>query len=188
MVKRGLRKVDRSFRVGGDEFAILLPQADAEAAKVVVRRLLATALQPALRTHIDPGSLSFSAGISALPSSATGRAELYSQADAALYAAKRAGRTEVVVFDRAVTPTADPNGLGAAVAEVVARAWLRPVYQPIMELRTGVMLGVEGLDPADLAGPVRRPRQPVRCGRRPAATCSPWSWPAWRRSWPAPPG
>ncbi len=41
-----------------------------------------------------------------------------------------------------------------------------------MELRTGVMVGVEGLDPADLAGPVRRPRQPVRGGRRPAATCS----------------
>ena len=79
-------------------------------AKIVIRRLLATALQPALRSHVDPGSLSFSAGISALPDSATGRAELYSQADAALYAAKRAGRTEVMIFDRAVTPTADPSG------------------------------------------------------------------------------
>jgi len=53
LVKRGLRKVDRSFRVGGDEFAILLPQTDGEAAKIVIRRLLATALQPALRSHID---------------------------------------------------------------------------------------------------------------------------------------
>ena len=67
LVKRGLRKVDRSFRVGGDEFAILLPQTDAEAAKIVIRRLLANALQPALRGHVDPGSLSFSAGIAALP-------------------------------------------------------------------------------------------------------------------------
>ena len=157
IVKRGLRRVDRPFRVGGDEFAILLPQTDAEAAKIVIRRLLASALQPALRSHVDPGSLSFSAGISALPESATGRAELYSQADAALYAAKRAGRTEVMVFDRAATPTADPNGLGAAVAEVVARAWLRPVYQPIMELKTGALLGVEGLirpiSPAPFADP-----------------------------------
>ena len=145
LVHRGLRKVDRPFRVGGDEFAILLPQTDAEAAKIVIRRLLAAALQPALRSNVDPGSLSFSAGISAIPDSATGRADLYSQADAALYAAKRAGRTEVVIFDRAVTPTGDPNGLGAAVAEVVARAWLRPVYQPIMELKSGEVLGVEGL-------------------------------------------
>jgi diguanylate cyclase (GGDEF)-like protein len=157
LVKRGLRKVDRSFRVGGDEFAMLLPQTDAEAAKIVIRRLLATALQPALRSNVDPGNLSFSAGISALPDPASGRAELYSQADAALYAAKRAGRTEVTIFDRAVTPSSDPNGMGAAVAEVVARAWLRPVYQPIMELRTGALLGVEGLirpiSPAPFADP-----------------------------------
>ena len=145
IVKRGLRRVDRPFRVGGDEFAILLPQTDAQAAKIVVRRILAVALQPAARSNVEPGNLSFSAGISALPDAATDRAELYSQADAALYAAKRAGRTEVVIFDRAVTPTADPNGLGAAVAEVVGRAWLRPVYQPIMELKSGRLLGVEGL-------------------------------------------
>jgi len=157
LVKRGLRKVDRAFRVGGDEFAILLPQTDGPAANIVIRRLLASALQPALRSQVDPGSVSFSAGISSVPAAAAERAELYSQADAALYAAKRAGRTEVVIFDRAVTPTGDPNGLGAAVAEVVARAWLRPVYQPIMELKSGTVLGVEGLirpiSPAPFADP-----------------------------------
>ena len=58
IVKRGLRRVDRPLRVGGDEFAILLPQTDAEAANIVIRRLLASALQPALRSHVDPGSLS----------------------------------------------------------------------------------------------------------------------------------
>ncbi|HEX6475317.1 MAG TPA: diguanylate cyclase, partial [Candidatus Limnocylindria bacterium] len=157
LVKRGLRKVDRAFRVGGDEFAILLPQTDGPAANIVIRRLLASALQPALRSQVDPGGLSFSAGISSVPESAADRAELYTQADAALYAAKRAGRTEVVIFDRAVTPTGDPNGLGAAVAEVVARAWLRPVYQPIQELRSGALLGVEGLIRPTAPGPFPDP-------------------------------
>jgi diguanylate cyclase (GGDEF)-like protein len=157
LVAAGLRRADRPFRIGGDEFAVLLPHTDAESAKIVIRRLLASALQPALRTEGDPGSLSFSAGISALPEPASSRALLYSQADAALYAAKRSGRTDVQVFDPASAPSEDPGGVGMAVAEVIARGWLRPVYQPIIELKTGALLGVEGLirpvAPAPFADP-----------------------------------
>jgi diguanylate cyclase (GGDEF)-like protein len=157
LVAAGLRRADRPFRVGGDEFALLLPHTDAEGAKIVIRRLLASALQPALRTESDPGSLSFSAGISAMPEPAASRAQLYSQADAALYAAKRSGRTDVQIFDPASEPSEDPGGVGMAVAEVIARGWLRPVYQPIMELKTGALLGVEGLirpvAPAPFADP-----------------------------------
>jgi diguanylate cyclase (GGDEF)-like protein len=155
LITRATRRVDRAFRVGGDEFALLLPHTDAEGAWVVARRLLASALQPSLR---DEGyqPLSFSAGVSAIPSPADGRGQLYSQADAALYAAKRSGRTEVVVFD----PNAETDGAvgsGSAVAEVLARGQLRPVYQPIIRLRGGDVLGYEGLTrpvpPAPFADP-----------------------------------
>jgi diguanylate cyclase (GGDEF)-like protein len=155
LMTAGVRRVDRSFRIGGDEFAILLPHTDAEGAWVVTRRLLANALQPTLR---DEGyqPLSFSAGVSALPAPADGRSQLYSQADAALYAAKRSGRTEVVIFDTAAEAQ-DPAGSGAAVAEVIARGQLRPVYQPIIQLRGGEVLGYEGLTrpvpPAPFADP-----------------------------------
>jgi diguanylate cyclase (GGDEF)-like protein len=157
LVAGGLRRADRPFRIGGDEFALLLPHTDADGAKIVIRRLLASALQPALRSDSDPGSLSFSAGISALPEPASSRAQLYSQADAALYAAKRSGRTDVQIFDPASEPSEDLGGVGMAVAEVIARGWLRPVYQPIVELKTGALLGVEGLirpvSPAPFADP-----------------------------------
>jgi diguanylate cyclase (GGDEF)-like protein len=145
VMKAGLRRADQSFRVGGDEFAVLLPHTDAEGAKIVMRRVLASALQPALRREADPGSLSFSAGISSIPELASSRAQLYSQADAALYTAKRAGRTDVHIFDPSTAADQETNGVGMAVAEVLARGWLRPVYQPIMELKTGNLLGVEGL-------------------------------------------
>jgi diguanylate cyclase (GGDEF)-like protein len=146
LLTAGIRRVDRGFRIGGDEFALLLPHTDPEAARIVIRRLLAAALQPPLRSDEDPGSLSFSAGISALPELATSRAQLYTQADSALYAAKRAGRTDVRVFDPSTqAPADDAAGVGAAVAEVVARGWLRPVYQPIIELASGAIVGVEGL-------------------------------------------
>jgi len=147
----GLRRVDHAYRVGGDEFALLLPHTDAEGAWMVTRRLLAVALGPPLR---DDGSrpVSFSAGISALPAPATSRAQLFSQADAALYAAKRAGRTDVFVFDPATSPDEPASGSAAAIAEVIARGQLRPVYQPIITLDDPRVIGVEGLirpvDPA----------------------------------------
>ncbi|HEX2141981.1 MAG TPA: EAL domain-containing protein [Candidatus Limnocylindria bacterium] len=158
LVTTSVRRPDRPFRVGGDEFAILLPHTDAEGARIVARRLLATTLAPPLRTaegRDEP--ISFSAGISELPGMATSRAQLYSQADAALYAAKRSGRPEVVVFDPTAETAMEPTGAGAAVAEVIARGQLRPVYQPIVELNTLTVLGMEGLirpvEPAPFSDP-----------------------------------
>ena len=151
-----LRRVDRSFRIGGDEFALLLPHTDAEAAYIVARRLLVSALQPTVRDG-KARPVSFSAGISALPDPASGRSQLYTQADVALYAAKRAGRTEVMIFDPDDQVGASAAGTSAAVAEVIARGLLRPVYQPIVELASGTTLGYEGLirpiSPAPYADP-----------------------------------
>ncbi len=144
LVTHVLRKVDRPFRVGGDEFALLLPHTDADGAYIVARRLLVAALQPTVRDpKIKP--LSFSAGVSTLPDLAANRSALYAQADAALYAAKRAGRTEVVVYDPAEAVAASSPGASAAIADVIARKLLRPVFQPIVDLNTGETLGYEGL-------------------------------------------
>jgi diguanylate cyclase (GGDEF)-like protein len=153
-----LRRPDRAYRVGGDEFAVILPHTDLEGSRIVGRRVLAQALQPALRLE-DLQPVSFSAGLSALPELADSRAKLFSQADAALYAAKRAGRTEVVAYDPSIEPSTDSasDSASAAVAEVIARGQLRAVYQPIVSLASGVVLGVEGLirpvPPAPFADP-----------------------------------
>ena len=139
-----LRKVDRPFRIGGDEFAILLPHTDAAAAHIVARRLLVSALQPNVRDpKVKP--LSFSAGVSSLPSPATSRTQLYTQADTALHAAKRAGRTEVLIFEPGTELAATAAGTSAAISEVIEQNLLRPVFQPIVDLASGGTLGYEGL-------------------------------------------
>jgi diguanylate cyclase (GGDEF)-like protein len=144
LLTSGVRRPDRPYRIGGDEFAILLPHTDAAGARVLARRLLAMALQPPLREDgLRP--VSFSAGISAVPALADGRSRLYSQADAALYAAKRGGRTDVAVFDPSIETGPADEAASAAVAEVIARGQLHPVYQPIVEVSSGKVLGVEGL-------------------------------------------
>jgi diguanylate cyclase (GGDEF)-like protein len=159
LLNSSVRRPDRPFRIGGDEFAILLPHTDVEGARIVARRLLATSLQPALRLEDQPRSgLSFSAGISAMPEPATTRAQLYAQADAALYQAKRGGRTEVVVFDPlSASDEGVAEGSAAEVAAVIARGLLRPVYQPVIDLVGARQLGMEGLirpiPPAPFANP-----------------------------------
>ena len=156
LVSAALRRVDQAFRVGGDEFALLLPHTDADGAHIVARRLLASALQPVLRDpEIRP--VSFSAGISAVPALADNRSQLLTQADAALYAAKRAGRTEVAIFDPSAAPSDSAAGTSAAISEVIARNLLRPVFQPIVNLADGATIGYEGLirpvSPAPYADP-----------------------------------
>ncbi len=159
LMATSIRRPDRPFRIGGDEFAILLPHTEADGARIVARRLLATALQPALRMDDQPRSgISFSAGVSAMPDPATTRAQLYAQADAALYEAKRAGRTDVVVFDPlSASEAAVAEGSAAEVAGVIANGLLRPVYQPIVDVGEMRQLGMEGLirpvPPAPFANP-----------------------------------
>ena len=145
LLELSIRRPDRSFRVGGDEFALLLPHTDADGAWVLARRLLVTALQPVLR-EMGTDGISFSAGISSIPSLATGREQLYLQADEALYAAKRAGRTDIKVY-QAGAPSQDaiPAEQAAAIAEVARHRRLRPVFQPVVELATRRVLGYEGL-------------------------------------------
>ncbi|MER3418342.1 MAG: hypothetical protein C4343_04415, partial [Chloroflexota bacterium] len=146
-LREGIRRTDRAFRIGGDEFALLLPFTEADDAAVVARRLLAACLEPRVGRQAL-GAVSFSAGIAAAPAMGLDRAELYEKADIALYEAKRAGRTEVRVFDPARSPriTASPSALRiAALDRAIRERLLLPAYQPVVDLPSGRVVGFEGL-------------------------------------------
>ena len=142
MIAEAGRYADRAFRIGGDEFAVLMPHTDADGAMQIAKRLQDRAGKAKGRPIL------FSGGISACPALATSRAQLYAQADAALYWCKRHGRASVDVFhpvrDRAASEEAS-NELSTAIARVVNERLMRPVYQPIVDLSTGRVIGFEGL-------------------------------------------
>jgi len=148
LIRATNRVSDRSFRVGGDEFALLLPATSGETAYGVVRRLLASATggHPVLR---GLQRFSFSAGISTSPSPSGDAVRLTHHADAALYWAKRHGRTDIQVFDPdrhgAAGDERSAEELSEAVAVVASTRALRAVFQPIVSLVTGQAIGFEGL-------------------------------------------
>ena len=152
LLRSGLRRSDRPFRVGGDEFAVLMPGTVAEEAHTVTRRILSTCLEPRRESGFERG-FSFSAGVASAPDMGINRTDLYARADDALYQAKREGRTAIRVFD----PTKDDRPLtgerlaraARAVIELVATDAVSPVYQPIVDVQTGMVVGFEGLSRPD---------------------------------------
>ena len=152
IMRANVRRGDQAFRIGGDEFAVLLPGCDLDSAELIANHLLASAVSG---NHGRSGPCSLTIGVSAFPQHSADRHQMVLHADAALYSGKRHGRTNVQAFDPARHGVADDTRplaeLASAVERVTMGGLLRPVYQPIHSLETGRVIGFEGLvrlDPA----------------------------------------
>jgi diguanylate cyclase (GGDEF)-like protein len=92
-----LRGTDLAFRVGGEEFAILLPETSKEAAQSVADRLCAR-----VRDMPGPREITVSCGVASFPDDAKNPTELLAACDAALYAAKEQGKDQSAAYSDAV--------------------------------------------------------------------------------------
>ena len=140
-----LRLSDTAARLGGDEFAILLEDVGVDGeAEAVADRILESLQQPFGRGDREI-FISASVGI-AFPTSGTTGDHLLSEADLAMYTAKRRGkgRRETYRADMHVE-VADRLELESDLRHGLARGELVAHYQPIVSLRTGQMTGVEAL-------------------------------------------
>jgi diguanylate cyclase (GGDEF)-like protein len=160
-----VREGDAVGRLGGEEFVIVLPGVAGEAAADAAERA-----RSALGEVIVGGRrLECSAGVATCPEDAREAPDLLEHADAALYAAKHAGRgqTRRYASGLASRPSrADEQGEVEALLHR-GEAAIRPVFQPVLELATGRVCGYEALARVD-GEPVRRPdqwfAQAHRCG------------------------
>jgi two-component system, cell cycle response regulator len=94
-LRASVRSTDVPARYGGDEFAVLLPETDLEAALAVAERVRAAIAA----LHVTRGGVSIrvdtSVGVAALPHHARTREDLVRAADQAAYVAKQAGKGRV---------------------------------------------------------------------------------------------
>lgn len=94
-----LRKQDAVGRLGGEEFALLLPETTEAEALVMTQRIMAELKQAQLDSIVPGFSYTFSAGVAQLDTDDLVSIEMWiSVADKALYQAKTAGRDQVIIY------------------------------------------------------------------------------------------
>ncbi|XYD11933.1 diguanylate cyclase (plasmid) [Methylobacterium sp. NMS12] len=95
------RASDLVFRIGGEEFAIILPEIRTPGAEVVAERIRAAVAGWAVPHVVNPHAvLTVSCGVASVPeTSALDAAALVTMADEALYGAKQAGRNQVRIAE-----------------------------------------------------------------------------------------
>ena len=140
-----LRTGDEIARVGGDQFAMLVPSADAGAAETLARRVINAVGQPC-GSEGAPFTLTCSIGVALCPQHGRTIDELTRHADAAMREVKDAGRANFRVHQpRAEGDLRLHMRLDHAMRQALVSGRFRLNYQPQVDLATGQVVGAEAL-------------------------------------------
>ena len=139
-----VRAEDTVARLGGDEFVVVLDGADPSAADLAAERMIEALREPVLADgHELPirASIGIADGHSGDESSV-----LLRRADIAMYAAKNISGTAYLHYNDAMaTAGSDHAHLGVELREAIQTEQLFLLYQPIVSLDDGRLLGAEAL-------------------------------------------
>jgi diguanylate cyclase (GGDEF)-like protein len=140
-----VRGYDTIARLGGDAFVAILERATANDAADAARRIIA-----AVKEEIVIDDVAFSVGASvgiALDTDGTQSAgQLVEQADIAMYRAKAAPRCEPVFFEESMqAEVTQRTETERELRHAIKNGGIDIAYQPLGDLRTGFIYGVEAL-------------------------------------------
>jgi diguanylate cyclase (GGDEF)-like protein len=138
------RETDTVARMGGDEFTILQPQADATTAMLLAERILDVLSEPFL-LEAGTTTIACSIGIALIHDTDANAAEMLRQADLALYQSKERGRNRATFFE----PEMDAalrmrRRMEQDLRDAIRLGQLRMVYQPQVDEKRR-MVGMEAL-------------------------------------------
>lgn len=140
-----IRKKDVAARIGGDEFALLMPDMDVAEATVCASRLLKEIgkefIVQGREVYVTP-----SIGISMFPADGQTYETLIQHADAAMYHAKAQGKNQFQFFQPAMIEIMKKRLLlESALRKAVEESQLRLHYQPQIDILQDKIVGVEAL-------------------------------------------
>jgi diguanylate cyclase (GGDEF)-like protein len=137
--------VNGIFRIGGDEFTMIVKQMSRKEAAWLAARLIEKLRMPfyAFGTAI---TLSCSLGISCYPADTNAKGMLIRHADMAMYYAKKRGGNSFAFFDMEMEQEAERKlELGNYLRHALDYGELSLVYQPLVKGVEGAVIGVEAL-------------------------------------------
>lgn len=142
-----LRSTDVPIRLGGDEFVLILQSIQRPDDLIcVAEKLLHTIRQPVDLGLGEAVQVSASIGIALFPDHAGSVDDLIKAADSAMYAAKAAGRDRYAFYSAALSARAiERMQVEQGLRRALAGQELRVHWQPVIDMRNGMLLGAEAL-------------------------------------------
>ena len=136
---------DSVARLRGDEFGLLLPDADAAFARQLAHRILDSFNRPFMVQKL-PIEVTANIGISVAPDHGSEAETLLRRADVAMHAARKVGGMAVEVYSREIEPY-DPSQLAllGELRHALEGNQLQLYFQPKIDLKTRSVVGAEAL-------------------------------------------
>jgi diguanylate cyclase (GGDEF)-like protein len=133
-------------RIGGDEFAIIMPAIDSVDEPATLARRITTAFAEPLAINDTTIALGVSIGIAIAPNDGDSGDDLMRRADRALYRAKEGGRSAVRFFEPEMDSLIERRVMiERELRAAIASDRITPFYQPLVALDANRIIGFEAL-------------------------------------------